>query len=259
MPTPVSKEPRQVPPYTVLAAGYDVVMEHVDYALWAAYVHELLERHHGDVETILELGCGTGSLAFELAPLGPYRYAGTDAVPQMIRVARAKAELLGPSIQFEVADFTNYRVQTPVDAVVLLYDGLNYLLEEARLHDLFRCTFRALKPGGLFVFDQSTPANSLNNEAFFEDEGGADAFAFRRTSHYDPGRRLHTTTFEITVAGQSFFEAHVQRAYTMEEVRGPVEAAGFEVVAAYDGFTHEPAHADSERIHWVARRPPARP
>ena len=137
------RDSNPVPPYSVLAAGYDVVMEHVEYDLWADYVHELIETHRPGAETVLELACGTGSLAFELQPLGPYRYAGTDGSEDMIRVARAKADVYGADVQFEVADFTNFRVDTPVDVLILLYDGLNYLLEEDRIRDLFRCAYDA--------------------------------------------------------------------------------------------------------------------
>ncbi len=248
---------RETPPYSVLAAGYDVVMEHVDYAFWAAYVHGLIRSFLPGAQTVLELGCGTGSLALEIAPMGPYRYVGTDAVPEMIRVARAKAEMTGADLLFEVADFTNYRVEAPVDVALLVYDGLNYLLETDAIRALFRCTFEALRPGGVFLFDQSTPANSENNEALFEDEGSYDAFSFRRHSRYDRETRLHTTTFELTVTGRTFLETHVQKAYTPDEIRALVEEVGFEIEAAYDGFSKREAKADSERVHWVVRRPAA--
>jgi len=120
---------------------------------------------------------------------------------------------------------------------------------------LFACTFDALKPGGLFFFDQSTPANSINNEAFFEDEGDDDDFSYVRGSHYDRETRLHTTTFEVYVDERAYFERHVQRAYTIDEVRAPVLKAGFEIVTTFDGFTSQAATEISERVHWIVRRP----
>ncbi len=250
-----SKEFKTASPYSVLAAGYDVVMEHVDYAFWASYVHDQIQQYRPESKTILELGCGTGSLAFELAPLGSYQYLGTDRVEMMVRVARAKADMADAPVQFEVADFSNFRVDRRVDVVILLYDGLNYLLEPTEIGDLMSCVFAALEPGGLFVFDQSTPANSENNEAYFEDEGRADEFSYRRTSRYDRERRLHTTTFEITVGEDTFEERHLQRAYDQEEIRDLIGANGFEVLAAFAGFTSDPARSDSERIHWIVRKP----
>src|SRR5690606_26528981 len=79
------------PPYDALAAGYDVVMAHVDYAEWADHVLDLLDAHGAAPRSILELGCGTGSLAIELHERGPFRYLGTDRSAAMVRVARAKA------------------------------------------------------------------------------------------------------------------------------------------------------------------------
>jgi SAM-dependent methyltransferase len=246
---------KETAPYSALAAGYDAVMAHVDYVAWAAYAHERLHAHHPDPRSILELGCGTGSLALALQPRGPYRYRATDGSAEMIRIARRKAAMENAPIRFEVADFTDFRVDEPVEAVVLLYDGLNYLLEGERVRALLRCAYEALKPGGLFLFDQSTPANSINNADFFEDEGRTRSFTYRRRSQYDKAARLHTTTFFLTVDGTHVQERHVQRAYHLNEIRDLVRATSFEEGAAYDAFSTAPATDASERIHWILRRP----
>lgn len=272
-----------VPPYSVLARGYDLIMEHVDYADWADYVQGLIEKHaEGPVETILELGCGTGAFAGQLQPQGPYRYTATDASEAMLERAR---ELLddgyagnapehdGPDgdaldgqgaentgegrtgddpITFAHLDFRDFHVDEKADVAILLYDGLNYLLDEDDVRRMFDAVHAALRPGGLFVFDQSTPANSVNNAAYFEDEGEEDGFAYVRRSAYDPATRLHTTTFEIETEAGRFRENHVEKAYTLAEVRA-FASARFAVVAAYDAFTHAPATAASERVHWVVR------
>lgn len=251
---PVPDSP--TPPYDALAAGYDVVMAHVDYADWADYVLELLDAHGSTPHSVLELGCGTGSLALELHERGPFRYLGTDRSAAMVRVARAKAELHGfGELRFDVADFTDFTVDEAFDVVLLLYDGLNYLLDEAEVAALLARVHAALRPGGLFVVDQSTPANSVNNEAFFADEGEAEGFSFVRRSHYDRASRLHTNEFELTVEGATYTERHVQRAYTRQEVEALVAASPLSVLAAYDGFSLDPATDDSERVHWVLQRP----
>lgn len=254
----VPNEEQEVQPYTALAAGYDVVMEHVEYEAWAEYTHHIIQANYPNPTSILELGCGTGSFAFELQPLGAYQYTGTDNSAAMVHVAREKARLYGLPIQFDVADFTNFRVDRPVDVVILLYDGLNYLLEGESIKALLACVYDALKPGGLFFFDQSTPYNSINNEAFFEDEGEADGFSYVRHSSYDRSTRLHTTTFDIRVDGRTYFERHVQRAYDMSEIRALLKETPFEQVAAFDGFSMDPPTEASERIHWLVRKPRSR-
>lgn len=246
-------------PYDALAAGYDVVMAHVDYEDWADYVLDLFDAHSVESDKILELGCGTGSLALEMVErLGSdVRYLATDRSPAMIRVARAKAKGARSNeltLRFDVADFTDFAFDEPFDAALLLYDGVNYLLDEADVAALFAQVHDALAPGGAFVVDQSTPANSLNNADYFGDEGAVDRFAYVRRSHYDETTRLHTTEFDMTVDGETYTERHVQRAYAMDEVAALIDASPLEQVAAYDGFTLDPATAESERIHWVLRR-----
>ena len=246
-----------VPAYSRLAAGYDAVMAHVDYLAWAAYVRALLHRHAPLARSVVELGCGTGAFARVLQPLGDgggYRYRATDGSEAMIQAARA-ASAPGTAIDFAVHDFLDPIPGPPADVVLLLYDGLNYLLEADEVATLFGHVHDALAPGGLFVVDQSTPANSLGHPDGFDDAGETDAFAYVRSSAYDPDRRLHTTTFRLRGADGEATETHVQRAYELAEVERLFAASPLDVVAAYDEFGFEPADASTERIHWVARRP----
>ena len=247
-------------PYSALAAGYDLVMEHVDYDAWAAYLFHLLRMHGSDVETVVELGGGTGSLARRLQPFGEYRYTLTDGSAAMLNRACEKIRPANSSIRCVQANFTAVSLDDlgllrPVDAVVLVYDGLNYLLEESEVAALFRCVHRLLRPGGLAIIDQTTPANSEAHDGSFVDEGAEEGFAYVRESRYDPRTRHHETIFTLTVEGAQCTERHVQRAYTRQEVLALLDASPLAPEAAYDGLTTEPAHDQSHRIHWVLHRP----
>jgi SAM-dependent methyltransferase len=247
-------------PYSALAAGYDFVMDHVDYDAWAAYLFALLRRHGHDVHTVVELGGGTGSLARRLQPMGEYRYVLTDASAAMLERAREKIRADGSPTQCVQADFTRVSIDdlpvaAPVDAVILVYDGLNYLLDEAEVESLFRCVHQLLRPGGVAVIDQSTPANSRKHHDQFIDEGTTDGFSYVRENRYDPETRRHETIFELNINGRHQTERHVQRVYSRHEVRRLLAASPLEVAAAYDEFTTEPAHDESYRVHWVMHRP----
>lgn len=54
-------------------------------------------------QSVLDIGCGTGSLSVVLAQMG-YIVTGIDLSPEMIAMARAKAEANGLAVTFEVMD-----------------------------------------------------------------------------------------------------------------------------------------------------------
>lgn len=247
------------PPYRHLAAGYDAVMDYVDYAHWAAYARGLLRQHAPGTESIVELGCGTGELARHLQPMGPHPggfiYRAYDGEPAMAEVARRKMKALELSVAVGVLDFREAVPAPLADAVLLLYDGINYLLTEADVSRTLSRMHDAVHPRGIVLFDQSTPVNSERHAGGFDDEGETNAFHYIRRSEYDAEQRLHTTTFELTTEDATHRESHVQRAYTVKEVKALLEASPLEPVAAYHGFTTRDAHASTYRVHWVARRP----
>lgn len=242
-----------VPPYTALASVYDLVMDHIDYEEWALYIRDIVREFAREPETVLELGCGTASFALEFAEMIGAHYLATDASPSMIRVAREKATMFGAAIDLDVADFRSIEVDRTYDLVLLLYDGINYLLTPRAVETALACIRNTLAPNGYLIFDQSTPANSMNNASFFEDSGEEGSASYVRQSRFDVQTGLHHTSFQMIIEGESYTEHHVQRAYTLETMKGCVTRAGFDLVAMLEDFTTEQATSDSERVQWVLR------
>lgn len=248
-------EKRIASPYTLLAEGYDTVMAHVDYVMWAEYVFELLQQHHPGVDDLLELGCGTGSLALVLQPIGGYCYRASDVSEDMLAVARRKARHERVRISFDAMDFRAVPPEPQYDAILLLYDGINYITKPTEIAGVLQGAFSGLRPGGVFIFDQSTPANSLNHSDGFDDAGRDGAFRYIRTSRYDADTRLHTTLFRLNLGGRTHTETHIQRSYTQAEMEALIKPSSFSLEASYDGFTLDSTNEASERIHHVLRRP----
>jgi trans-aconitate methyltransferase len=63
-------------------------------------------------ESILDLGCGTGDLAAQIAASGAL-VTGIDASPEMIVAAKSKF----PDIAFQVASASNFQFPEPFDAI----------------------------------------------------------------------------------------------------------------------------------------------
>ncbi len=69
-------------------------------AHWTIFLQAHLP--HGNA-TVLDIGCGTGSLSVAIAALG-HQVTGIDLSPAMIALAKAKAEKLALQIEFQVME-----------------------------------------------------------------------------------------------------------------------------------------------------------
>ena len=62
---------------------------------------------------------------------------------------------------------------------------------------------------------------------------------------------------EFAYPGEELFrrfrETHLQKGYTLEEIKSILQSAGMEYLAAYDGDTKGVPHMQSERIYVTAR------
>jgi len=101
-----------------------------------------LQPHH----RVLELGCGTGSTALELAP-GVSNYLGTDVSSSMIDIARSKlANDFPANLKFEVSPAGTIP-DTPFDAILAL--NLFHLVKD--LEEVLQAIYNSLPSGGLMI------------------------------------------------------------------------------------------------------------
>ena len=73
--------------YDALSAGYDILNSETDYSAWADYIEAVFKKYGNNVESVLDLGCGTGAMTFELHGRG-YDMTGVDLSIDMLTVAR---------------------------------------------------------------------------------------------------------------------------------------------------------------------------
>ena len=92
------------------------------------YLRDIL-RGLGPSHSVLELGCGTGWLTFQLARAGAAAVTGVDNSPSQIARARAAAEelRLGDRVQFEVGDAGQLARATRRFDLVVMHAFLHHL------------------------------------------------------------------------------------------------------------------------------------
>jgi SAM-dependent methyltransferase len=226
--------------------------------LMEIYLQDLLHLHPIPGRSMIDLACGTGTLALMMAKRG-WQVLGIDRSLTMLHQARLKAANAGATqVQFAEADMREFAVATPVDLVTCCYDSVNYLLTEADLARCFKAVAGALRPGGLFCFDLATDLFLRNYWRGIEVDEGEGWMQIMQSS-YDASTGYSTlklTGFIEVEPGlfERFREVHVERAYSEQLVRQCLNAAGFEVEAVYDCFTTQPPSERTLREMYVARR-----
>ncbi len=245
--------------YRALAFVYDQVMEEVNYEHWADFIDEIMQTHHRDPLRILELGCGTGSLALSLDELMCYSILATDKSPEMINVARRKKqEMITSRVSFDVVDFMDLSPLHPrkFDVVLLTFDSINYLHHQDLILQLLEEVQQVLNEEGIFIFDFTTPQNSEQAiQSLDGEEGYYENFYYHRKSRYDEEDRIHVNTFTIQQLDDdrenvidSFQEVHKQRIYTLSEMRSIIHNSSFDILSQYEGFDLVDADDDSLRV-----------
>lgn len=247
-----AQPPDSVAPYSRLARIYDYVMRHVDYVHWADYVESVFERHHLSPVHLLDLACGTGSLAIELRKRA-YDLSGADASAAMLAVAADKIRAAGYEIPLYHRDFLNLEGLPRFDTVLCLYDSLNYLMALEEVHAALRGMHGLVVPGGTLVFDVCTENNSVRYFRDMTDRDRGDGFRYIRRSTFQSG--VQYNRFEITFedSGARYTEEHRQRIYPLGDIQEAIAASPFSLLGAYDGFGFQRASEQSDRVHFVLK------
>lgn len=268
--------------YTDFAKVYDTFMDDTPYEEWCEYLSMLLKKHQttpvleadtrgGETDdflteklsqernTILDLGCGTGTLTELMAKKG-YDMIGVDNAPEMLRIAMDKREASGLDILYLLQDMRELELYGTAGAVISVCDSVNYLLEEEDIIRTFRLVNDYLYPEGLFLFDFNTvyKYETIIGDATIAENRDDCSFIWENYYHEEEEINEYDLTIFARTAQEELFqrfqETHFQRGYRLEQMLDMVEQAGLRFVEAIDADTHEAVTEESQRIYIVARK-----
>lgn len=174
--------------------------------------------------TVVDLGCGGGQWLARLIDQG-YEACGVDVSPSMIGIARRNA----PTADLRCGSFDTIELP-PCDAATSLGEPLNYLNSGPKLRRTLRRVYRALRPGGLFVFDVRHPADRPC-EPVDRVRSSDDWLCHSRTVE-EPGRiTRHITTFHREADGRyrRGEEVHRLKVFSRAETTAWLREIGYRV------------------------------
>lgn len=249
--------------YTDFANVYDQFMDETPYEQWCENIVHELAAHDIRDGLVLELGCGTGSMTELLAAKG-YDMIGVDCADEMLNIACEKRERSGYDILYLNQDMREFELYGTVKAVVSVCDSLNYLLEDEDLIECFKLVNNYLDPKGIFFFDFNTryKYETVIGDSVIAENREDCSFIWENFFDAESGINEYDLTIfvkdhEASAIGQELFsrfqEIHLQRGYTLEEMKHFIRVSGMVFLKAYDADTMGEVTAQSERIYCVAQ------
>ena len=242
--------------YHDLAISYDRLTNDVDYEKIVAFYHEILARENVSPRSAVDLACGTGSVALLLAREG-LRVVGVDLSEEMLTVAAQKAQEAGIFVQYTCQPLQEMRLPRAVDMAVCALDGLDYILDPEDCARAIRRVYKALNPGGIFIFDVNTPQKlrAMDGQVFLDEDD--DVYCVWR-GEFDEQTNICSYGMDLFQRkGETWersFEEHREYAYTREQLTAYLKEAGFTHIRVYaDGRLCEPG-AGEQRIYFSARK-----
>ena len=242
--------------YEMLAGCYDRLTNDVDYEAIAAFYRTLLGREGVRPRTAVDLACGTGSVTAILAREG-LRVIGVDMSEEMLTQAAAKTAGLEPAPIFVRQKLQNLTLPRGVDLAVCALDSLDYITEPKDCAQAIRRVYRALNPGGMFIFDVNTPEKlrAMDGQVFLDED--QDVYCVWR-GEFDDNTNICSYGMDLFIReGKHWhrsFEEHREYAYSREQLTVFLKDAGFTRIRVYGDRTLEQPGTGEQRMYFSARK-----
>ncbi len=239
--------------YQDFAYIYDRLMhQDVDYDAWCDYIENMFDLHGVSPDTLCELACGTGNMTSRLSSRG-YEMTGVDISSDMLRVAQAKTG----DVEFICSDMSKLKLDKKYDSFLCMIDGLNYVITPKAVINTLKTVKEHLNDNGVFMFDISSRyklENVIGNETFIHSD--YDVF-YSWENRYIEKYNLSDMLLNFFVRNgdcyNRFEERHLQRGWSIEEMKKMLKMAGFTDISVYNELTFDAPTDKTERLVFVCR------
>jgi SAM-dependent methyltransferase len=196
------------------------------------------------VRRVLDIACGTGPHLARLADHG-YAMSGLDLSAANIAFLRRRLAAKGQRADLVVGDMTDFRLRRPVDAAICMQDSQGHLLTNDKLVAHLRAVARALRRGGLYVFDRYMASSWIDPArawSWSRRRGRLIVRASFSTLHnLDPVTQVFQERLILEAIENGdlrvYRQTHTSRMVFPQELRALVDlAGGFEFVQWFFGF-----------------------
>jgi len=231
----------------VLAGDYEKVYGISDEVTHAEVNFLINETLLPPQSNILDVGCGTGRHAIQLAELG-YNVTGLDISPVFLKFAAEKAHQSGLSVNWVQQDMRQIPFKNSFDLVFIMFGAWGFFDENAENYAVFERIHQALKTGGHFILDFFNRDWILSNfQPFYWEKREIGYFLEKRSFDYQQGR-LKTEVVMIKEDGAVLEWETSTRAFTLPEITHMLQQAGLHLVGVYGNLEKRPYDLNTPRL-----------
>lgn len=240
------------------APFYDLMYKDKDYTLEAEYIKKLGIKYHGKIESILDLGSGTGKHAELLHNMG-YEVTGVELSKDMYEVSKQKEK---QGLNFINEDLRRLNLDQKFSAVVSLFHVFSYQTDKFDISNFLSTASRHLSTNGLLIFDFWYGPAVINDppkkkKKVFE----SDTLKIIRKTK--PIQDIHNNIVDVnfkfkvtnkkTENKSKFEETHPMRYFFAPEIDYYLEKAGFKMISCSEFLTGNKLKEDSFNACVVAK------
>ena len=242
--------------YRELAKSYDRLTSDVDYQATVDFYDQILAREGLTPRTAVDLACGTGSVALLLVQKG-LQVTAVDMSCDMLTTAQQKAAEANLYPQFVCQPLQELQLPRGVDLAVCALDSIDYILNPKDCREAFRRIYKALNPGGCFIFDVNTPEKlrAMDGQVFLDEDD--DVYCVWR-GEFDEESNICSYGMDLFQRDGDVwlrsFEEHQEYAYSAQQLEEYLRSAGFTSIRVYGDRTFDPPKAREQRIYLKARK-----
>ena len=242
--------------YKNLAASYDRLTNDVDYEATVEFYNEILKREGVKPRTAVDLACGTGSVTVLLAKQG-IRTVGVDMSEDMLTAAWEKVMDMDEPPTFVCQKLQELHLPRAVDLAVCALDSLDYITDPKDCAEAIRRAYKAINPGGIFIFDVNTPEKlqAMDGQVFLDEDD--DVYCVWR-GEFD--RKSNICSYGMDLFQRQgnvwhrSFEEHREYAYSQEQLTKFLKDAGFTHIEVYADREFCAPREGEQRIYFKARK-----
>lgn len=233
----------------------DIINDDIDYEDYKNFIINECNKNKISFNNYLDIACGTGNITVLLGSFFKSIWA-VDLSNEMLSIAKNKLQRFASRAKIIRENMINLNLNKKFDLITCMLDAVNYIVQPEDLNAFFINVKNHLSDEGIFIFDMDSfykLKNVLGNNIFTYDEKG---IFYTWENEFEINVLHMYLTFFVKEGSlyRRFDEEHVERAYSLDEIKSYIKSSGLEIIKISDNYSKNEINKKTERIVFTIKK-----